>query len=40
MSQLGKRKQELRLADKLGEDSNVKAIWKGRKKHNNENEQK
>jgi hypothetical protein len=27
---LEKRKQELRLADKLGEESNVKAVKKGR----------
>jgi hypothetical protein len=31
---LGKRKQELSLADKFGEDSNVKAVKKGRKNYN------
>jgi hypothetical protein len=35
---LGKRKQELRLADKLGENSDVKAVEKGRK--SNENKRK
>jgi uncharacterized iron-regulated protein len=31
ISPLGKRKQELQLADKLGEDSNVNAVKKVRK---------
>jgi hypothetical protein len=31
ISPLGKRKQELQLADKLGEDSNVKAVEEEKK---------
>jgi hypothetical protein len=37
---LGKTKQELRLAVKLGEDSDVKALEKGRKKQSNVNKWK
>jgi hypothetical protein len=37
---LRKRKQELQFTDKIGEETDVKAVEKGRKKHSNENKQK